>query len=356
MHDADHSAGKDTYSIEVISRSSQIEALGECVGNLVGFEAGQLFSPRFFLASIVEKTWTPRVIVVRRSGATIGIVYAKERKLAGIRTGLINADATLGAMIISEERERATVWERALSHLLTSSSVNGLRIHVPREGYELAATQRVLRSTGADFSCAETRGHAVLSLPRTYDTFLSRLGSTTRRNFRYYRRHFEMAGHVYVEDLPVSEFRRAAVHLVQRSSIESSRESVERVLRMACGADRPLLAGLQTRNGEWLGIVGGWYDGDHATMILQMNNDREHRTDSLSVVLRGYLIESLIARGIEDLFFWGGAGGPLARYCHWIPTASWHLDRPTRRWRVFRSLLRLVSKFLPGKMEDSVLP
>jgi hypothetical protein len=107
------------------------------------------------------------------------------------------------------------------------------------------------------------------------------------------------------------------------------------------------LIGLQARHGEWLGILGGWYEADRVTVFCQMNNDLEHVADSLSVVLRGYLVESLIEENIRSLFFWDGAGGPLGRYCHRIPTDALYLDRPGLGWRIFRSLYTLVGRFLP---------
>ncbi len=356
MQDIDRHAKEDSYTVEVTSCSSEIESLGDCVKDLIGSDRSQLCSPRFFMASIEKKTWIPRVMIVKHANAVIGIVYAKERKWVGFPTGLTYIDATLGGMIISEPRERATVWQHALSHLLTVRSIHGLRIHVPRDGYELEATQGILRLTGADFSCAdcEQHRHAILTLPRSYDIFLSRLGSITRRNFRYYRRRFEKSGHQYVEDLSISEFRGAADHLFKRSLIKASREAIERALKMFSSANRPLLVGLRARTGEWLGILGGWYDSGRATVFCQMNNDREHSKDSLSVVLRGFLIESLIAKGIEDLFFWDGASGALGRYCHCIPTATWYLDCPTRGWRTLRSFFRLVGRHLPRKIAQNL--
>jgi hypothetical protein len=41
--------------------------------------------------------------------------------------------------------------------------------------------------------------------------FLSGLGSTTRHNFRYYRKRFEAAGHKFVEHLSMEGLRSVAL-------------------------------------------------------------------------------------------------------------------------------------------------
>ena len=45
-------------------------------------------------------------------------------------------------------------------------------------------------------------------------------------------------------------------------------------------------------------------------IYAQYNNDSNYSRDSLSVVMRGYLIESLIREGITEVVFVGGARRP----------------------------------------------
>ena len=156
--------------------------------------------------------------------------------------------------------------------------------------------------------------HASLLLPGTYEQFLMNLRRTTRHNFRYYRRRFESAGHVYVEDLALDELRGAASYLDPKCRITNRRDTINRFLRMAAAADRPLSAGLKHKDGQWLSIMCGVYRPGAGMLLMQLNNDREFQRESLSVVLRGYLIESLIRQGIKKLDFWGRKNCYQARY------------------------------------------
>jgi hypothetical protein len=154
------------------------------------------------------------------------------------------------------------------------------------------------------------------------------MGPHTRRNFRYYRRQFERQGHEYVGALTVPEFRAAAVELSGRTSVPAKSEHIERNTRTCSSAERPILMGLRACSGEWLAVLGGWYDREEPTVYFQMNRDEQHRTESLSVVLRGYLIEELIQRGFQRLVFVHGVMEPLSRYCHTVPRISLYLDKP----------------------------
>ena len=48
---------------------------------------------------------------------------------------------------------------------------------------------------------------------------------------------------------------------------------------------------------------------------VQLNNDREFPRDSLSVVLRSYLIESLIHKGTKEFDLLGRHSAPLVSLC-----------------------------------------
>jgi hypothetical protein len=192
--------------------------------------------------------------------------------------------------------------------------------------------------------------HAHLALPDTYDRFLGTLGSTTRHNFRYYRRRFEAAGHRFVEHLSMDELRVAALRLRPKSKLTADYQSIEGYLNMVTATSQPLAVGLMHQGGEWLSVLGGWYLRDGATVCFQCNNEEDFGPDSLSVVLRGYLIEMLIRQGLNELVIWGGTGPPLSRYVSYAPTMDVRLDVTERSWRLARSIISTVGPRLPKRL------
>jgi hypothetical protein len=279
----------------------------------------------------------------------VGIVYAKERKFAGVPTGVIYADAALDSMVVAAVRDRERVLEIAIRRLRETPGHLGLRLSVRPDGFEHSVVNRMLPSLAMDVHYANVENHAVLDLPRCYESFLENLGQKTRRNFRYYRRRSEALDRRYIAEVPLPEFRAATRGLLKKSVIRARRNGVARALRMFAEVDRPILVGLRNSTGEWLSILGGWYESDHAVIFLQMNNDRDYPESSLCTVLRGYLIENAILRGATAILFWSGVSAPLSRYCRFLPTIGVHLDVTGFVWRNVRRALAGTARFLPPR-------
>ena len=334
--------------VECLFTPDDVLRLANSAKHLIGDELATL-NPEFFLNSIARGPWSPRVIVVRREKRIIGLIYAKELKLAGIRTGLICGDASQGPIMACEPEDRQAVWSAALSHLLTLRSVLGVRLAIPSTEYDSYGGAAIVDPIGAVALQHEYSANATLALPSNYEELLGRMGKHTRRNFRYYRRQFEANGHSYHETLSVPEFRSATLELFGKSSIPGDEERLEIEMSACLSAGRPMLIGLRAQSGEWLAVLAGWYNHDQATVVFQMNRDQEHRSDSLSVVLRGYLIESLIERGFKSIVFVRGVSEPLNRLCSIIPTVILYLDKPRRFLRPAR-LLELAARLAPPSM------
>ena len=306
--------------------------------------------PRFYLASIT-KAWRPRVIVVSRAGAIIGVVCAKERKIFGVPTGIVHIDTTVNSILADGSIHAESVFEKAIDRLLASPGVRGLRLFVPPGGFEQRVIQRIGGSSSLEKCYQKVDYHVLLRVPPSFERFLDMLGSQTRRNFRYYRRRFEGAGGEYVAEMTFSEFKAAAFQLVSKDVVGANSDGLNRCLRMLSTVERPLLAGLR-RNGEWVSILGGWYEPDRATVFLQLNDDRACHRDSLCIVLRSYVIEGLVGQNIGGLLFWAGVGLPLSRYTEPIPTVLACVDTPGIWWRACRRMVRRLNGRLPRPIRD----
>ena len=341
------------WDLEVLSRHSQVAALEQQAQRLLStFPATA--GPRFFLASVTRSHWTPRVVVVKSGQRIDGVVYLKERRLAGFPTGMLYGDSTLSTLVAAQPDRAEATLERALDFLLEKTSVRGLWIRVPPQGFERSTIERVAARHRAGLVCREDPYHLMLSLQCDYGAFLESLGYKARRNMRYYRRRYEAAGHLYVDRMDPPEFRRVALRLLDRSVIGAGREGVARALAMLAEADQPLLGGLRRSDGEWVAIIGGWHDGGLPVVFFQMNNERDYATDSLCVVLRGFFFETLIARGFRHVAFWAGVGGPLARVATPEPAVMAFLDAIPRRWRAIRGTCRLLAPYLPASARLAV--
>src|SRR5271169_3847098 len=286
-------------------------------------------------------------------------MYTKERIISGIRTGLVYADGRLGGILLANPLHQQNAFSIAVELLLASPGIRGVRLSAQRSSGELEAIRQLIvsRSVHAQHSPIECHDfplgkyHAHLPLADTYDQFLAGLGSTTRHNFRYYRRRFEASGHRFIEHLSIDELRSAALDLRPKTKFTArwQQRKIEKGLNMVAAASQPLAVGLKHHDGEWLSVIGGWYRPGGAVLCFQCNNEHDFGPDSLSVVLRGYLIELLIRQGLEELVIWAGTGPPLSRYESNVPMIGVRLDLPTYSWRAARLLISTVGPRLPRR-------
>jgi hypothetical protein len=346
--------GGRTYTAVVVSSATQIRALDGAVRRLMP-DRDTTLDPRFFLASMSEE-WTPRVVVVSRGDDIVGVVYAKERRIGGVSTGIVFGDGRLGSMVVAGPVERQEIFTYAMQSLSTRTGVRAVRLLIPPDGVEARAIARVQSSLPVDLaysSVSPARTHDRLALPEDFEAFLRLLGGNTRRNFLKYTRKFKAARHTYIDDLSTRDLVCAVTALRTKCRFLSGTGEIKRAVNTVLAVDRPWIVGLKHFNGDWLSIAAGWCSGDRAVMFLQLNNDREHAGASLSVVLRAHLIESLIRRGIQEMVFWSGSAPPLSRYASAMPAVAVHLDPRTFGWRLFRFMIGKAAPWLPRRMAEN---
>jgi hypothetical protein len=267
---------------------------------------------------------------------------------------MIYADASLGKMIVAEPGHFEEVLCTALTALFHRRGTRGIRILVPAEGLELSVLQKLFPLLPGDTCSTPAKNHSFLELPPSYDLFLQSLGSHTRQDFRRYRRRFEAANYTFVERLSLAEYQHAASQLLTNYAMKSDPHEIERAVRILSVVDRPLLAGLRHENGEWLSVLGGWYEFDRFVVLSQLNSDRKYPHAQLSIVLRGYVVEMLISQGVRSIVFWGGLGGPLTRYSKYVPSVALHLDTRHWTWRALRRFLQGMRPLLPRAMDAEI--
>lgn len=321
-------------------------------------QADPMLTPEFFLAS-ASVGWRPRVVAIYCGCEVVGLLYAKERVLAGIPSGVVYADGSLSSPLLGDPRHRQVFFRVALESLLAHPRIRGVLLRVPQASDELEAVKQFASSTGLDARYSNLvfedstlwKSHAHLALPGTYEDFLQGLGYTTRHNFRYYRRRFEAAGHSWVEGLSRDELHSAVSHLAPKTKHYDAADlvRVETQLNMVATTDCPLAMGLRHHMGEWLSVLGGWCKPRGTVLCFQYNNDQEFGQYSLSLVLRTYLIEHLIGQKLEELVIWGGTGPPLSRYVTYVPTIVIRFDEPTLLWRAARRVIATIGPHLPTR-------
>ena len=339
-------ATENGYATAILSSRLAIQNLRQAARQLMP-HYDPMLDPQFFVTSL-KKEWTPRVIVIKRGADLVGIVYAKERTGCGVPIGILGIDNTLNTSLVSREVNHQQILSFAAETLLRRRRTWSVQLKLPSGVPEVSAFTGLLSSPSIDVQFSSSNAHhAHFPLPSTYDEFLNRLGSTSRRNFRYYRRRFESDGHRYVTDIPMNVLRSAAFDLKKKCGLPLRTEGLQRLLNMVATTDTPLAVGLQQANGEWLSVAAGCYRPGQAVLFFQVNSDQHFTRSSLSVVLRGYLIQTLIEAGCPEFVFWGGTVPPLSRYATHPAITDVHLDKRVYGWRAVRFLSRMVGPSLP---------
>ena len=82
---------------------------------------------------------------------------------------------------------------------------------------------------------------------------------------------------------------------------------------------------LAASDGRVVSVLAGVRSGNHLHLLSQFN-DEAIRGFSASLVLRGYLIERLIAQGVASIHFVNGTSAALGRYCEPVLMRSISID------------------------------
>lgn len=348
--DSTESYGPRPLSATIVFSRSEIAKLEAFVGTVV--EEPAMLAPQFFLASVLERKWRPCVSVVSRGERLVGLLYFKEPLVAGIRTRLAFGDDSLSSMVVAHPEEAESVIRCGLKALL--KHMMALRLLVRSDRLPLLHGVQ----ENATFGFYRAKRHEHLELPRTYDELLAKMGPRTRRNFRYYRRKSELTGHGFVPDLAFPDFCAAAGRLFPRAAYAEIEPNLKKCLAMIEAMPSRIIVGLRRSNGEWISLAGGWRVGDRAVLNMQLN-DRTRVRESISLVLRSYLIEMLINQGCRELVFWAGSSAPLSFYCTSPGLFIAYIDGGALPWRLFRQACARVSTLAPtifGKRLKWIVP
>jgi hypothetical protein len=343
------------YTSTILSSASDIVRLDDDVNRLMPDRDVSL-SPRFALASR-DADWSPRVAVVSRRGVVAGIVFGKERWVAGLPSGLIYVDGRLGRLIVSNGDDCEAIVSTAIRSYFAMPRIRGVRLAIASSSPEAAVIERTAATLKLDVARATPAPyelHSTLPLPPSYETFLASLGAQTRHNFRYYRRRFEAAGHRYVERVAPRDVEEILLQLRTKSRIPFSTRAMKTATRRVMSTNQPWAAGLRHANGEYLSVAAGWFERGRAILLLQQNNDLEFSHASLSVVLRGYLIETLIAGRVPELLFWSGSATPLSRYARPLPAITLYFDAKTLGWRLTRAVAAAMQAFVGPRVSSEL--
>jgi hypothetical protein len=326
----------------IVSTPAEIRDLTALVSSLLP-DPGML-APRFFLASLLPRHCRPCVVVVSQGPRLAGLLYGGERMVAGIPTGIVLGDDTLGTMVAARPEETESVMQCAVEALLKHKVALRFRIASDR----LALLQAETAKANAGIHSYREEQHAHLELPRTYDEFLAKVRRPTRHNLCRYRRRSELAGNEFCPDQPFTDFCAAAKRLFPKDAYAKHQSNFRRALAMIESMPSRLLIGLRRRGGDWISLAGGWYVGDCAFLALQ-SNDRACGKESVSLVLRSYMLEQLINRGIRELVFWSGTSAPLRFYTTPREEFTVYIDSESHPWRLVRLACVTLAKLAPVK-------
>ncbi len=274
----------------------------------LGQQDDVLLDPLHFLAATDE---------IRRSCSIacwdgtklVGLTYLTEHYAHGIRTGYaIGGDYTGRGLLLCRREDQAAVIQASLREA-TRIGLHSIHLWLST-GPALGLDGPGLRMRQFD---AEIPGDR-MALPHTFEAFLGTLGKHTRRNVRYYTRKAHAAGIEFAPSLGREEYQAALQRLNLRGPFQADASHVardERLLALHSGGER---LGLRAADGALVSILCGFVRRSRFHLLTQVN-DKNYESFSLSMVLRGGLVEHLIARGIAELQFMGGTSLSFGRFC-----------------------------------------
>jgi hypothetical protein len=295
--------------------------------------------PLYFLANNRLSGRRPVVVTLRRpDGELEACVLFFEHCRFGLGLGLLRGgDGIGGGLTIGPAK-----LQLHYVHLATQAALRHWRIHGVSLAVLAPAEECVTIMRGGDarrmFS-ARSVAHR-FPLGDNYQALLARLGPRTRRSLAGKRQKLEKEKQIaFLPSLTPDQALTAMLSLQSRSTPRRDAPFYRARFGLLC--DRPdfFTMGLQLADGTWLSVLSGWRRKGLTYIDLQMN-DSYLKKESLSAVMRSFMLEHEIARHQDSIDFVGGTSMLLRRYCRPLEPASYaFVWKPCLRASIARSLI-----------------
>jgi hypothetical protein len=280
-------------------------------------QAGDVtLAPEYFLEHNALRC-APVLVLISEGEQIVAALYGRERRVLGIRTGMVQFGDYYGeGAVIAQGSFKAAAVAWAALNVLKLPWIHSVRASFKVEDQnEIATVQSMIERAEVKARMLPETVQHILPLKNTFDAFLATLGSHTRRNLRVYRRRVEQKGWKFVPRLGPEEVASALKSLEQHQGKHKSSahylNCCQAVLKAVPGAFH---AGICTDTGEWASLASGWLRNERYFMLVQLNDTR-YSKDSISTVMRSYLIENLIGSGVEAINFVAGCSELLRNFC-----------------------------------------
>jgi hypothetical protein len=299
--------------------------------------------PEYFITANTIRFRRVAAVLIRRDQELEACVFFMEHCILGVGLGLLDGgDAVGGSLVAGPEAFRVEYVHLAAQALLRFWRIHGvsLRISAPFDPCidVMGPESRYRIFVGRDTP------HK-LPLANTYPGMLAGMGPRTRRSLAAKRRQLEESAHVIF--LPVLEPAQAleAMSSLRPRALPHRLAKFYRA-RYRLLRQRPdfFCMGMRLPDGTWLSILSGWRRDRVTHVDLQMNDSR-FKKESLSAVMRAFMLEHEIASKQQLIDFVGGTSLLLRRYCRPIePCTDIFLWRPCLRALLSSIVLPLLKR------------
>jgi hypothetical protein len=268
--------------------------------------------PQYFIAA---NTLNRRVaiVLIRRGHELEACALFYEHYKFGIGLGIMRGGGLTGEnFVVGPESLRLQYIQLAAQALLQRWRIHGISLSVRTH---LDACLEVMGPEGRARIFSERGIQYKLQLESTYRATLARMGPRTRRSLAGKRRKLETRADVsFLPSLEPAQALEAMLRLQTRSVAKRNTAFYRARCRLLQDAPEFFCMGLRLPDGTWLSVLSGWRRNRVTYIDLQMN-DMYFKQESISAVMRAFMLEHEIACKQECIHFIGGTSLLLRRYC-----------------------------------------
>jgi hypothetical protein len=290
--------------------------------------------PEYFIAANTLENRRCAAVLIRRGQELEACVLFYEHCRLGVGLGLFRGGDYIGeSLVAGPEAHRVHYVHLASQALLKERRVHGVSLSIKAYADSCIGIMGPA-SNFRRFRVTEVQHK--LPLESTYEGMLARLGPRTRRSLAGKRQQLEKSTNVkFMPALEPEQALQVMLALEARSMprrITKFFHARYRLLRLNSDF---FTMGLRLPDGPWLSLLTGWRRNGVTYVDLQMN-DMHYKKESLSAVMRAFMLEHEIARKQKLINFVGGSSLLLRRYCEPIePCTDVFIWKPCLRARFF---------------------